>query len=136
MAELKGIDAVYADGDMVFVEGDAAADMYVVRSGSVEIFRMRDGVRTVLERVGPGGFFGEMALFSPSVRSASAVACGEVHLEAIDTPTFQAYLGDPLIWSICAKLSERARRATAHLGGGGLDDVIDTEPDSVQGDDV
>ncbi|MDZ4168829.1 MAG: cyclic nucleotide-binding domain-containing protein [Coriobacteriia bacterium] len=136
MAELTGILGVFADGDTVFEEGDAAADMYVVRSGAVEIVRERDGARTVLERVEPGGFFGEMALFSPGVRSASAVACGETHLEAIDTPTFQAYLDDPIIWTICAKLSERVRRATAWPAEGDPAVPTDANPDHVQGDDV
>ncbi len=112
MSDLTGIIATYPDGDVIFREGDAAADMFVVRSGAVDIVRENENGREVLERVKPGEFFGELALFSPAVRSATAVAVGETTVEAIDRPTFQAYVSDPLVWSICAKLSERLRRAT------------------------
>lgn len=112
MSELTGILATYTDGDLIFGEGDAAADMFVVRSGAVDIVRGVEGGREILERVEPGEFFGEVALFSPAARSASAVAVGETTVEAIDTPTFQAFVGDPLVWRICAKMSERLRRAT------------------------
>jgi CRP-like cAMP-binding protein len=113
MDALNGLAMDFADGDIVFLEGDAAADMFVVRSGAVDIVRDRDGARELLERVGEGGFFGEVALFSPGPRTATAVASGPTRLEVIDLPTFQAFVGDPLVWMICAKLSERLRRAGA-----------------------
>ena len=63
MSELTGIIATYPDGDVIFREGDAAADMFVVRSGAVDIVRENESGREVLERVRPGEFFGELALF-------------------------------------------------------------------------
>lgn len=112
MARLEGIVARFEDGEIIFTEGDAAADMYLVTDGSVEIVRERGGSIEVLEVVEPGGFFGEMALFSPGARAATAIARGATEVEVVDLPTFQAFVGDPTVWRICAKLSERCRGAS------------------------
>ena len=57
-------------GDVIFREGDAADEMYVIKTGTVEI---RVGNR-VLEKLGENMVFGEMALIDSSRRSADAVA--------------------------------------------------------------
>src|SRR5262249_46698608 len=57
-------------GDVVFREGDAADEMYVIKTGTIEI---RVGNR-VLEKLGENTIFGEMALIDSSRRSADAVA--------------------------------------------------------------
>jgi len=57
-------------GDVIFREGDAAGEMYVIKTGTVEI---RMGNR-VLEKLGENTIFGEMALIDSSRRSADAVA--------------------------------------------------------------
>lgn len=112
---LEGIRRTFADGDVIFSRGDAAADMYVVREGSVEIVAWGADGPTALEVVEPGGVFGEMALFSPGPRSASAVARGETVCEVVDRPTFQAYVKDPVLWAMCKRMSERLRKATADM---------------------
>jgi CRP-like cAMP-binding protein len=59
----------------VIVEEDSLGDvMYVVRSGTVEVWA--DG--ELIEEIGPGGIFGEMALIDRSARSASVVARDKV----------------------------------------------------------
>lgn len=109
---LQGFPVTYEDGAVIFSRGDAAADMYVVRSGSVEIVGWSAQGPVSLETVEPGGVFGEMAIFSPGPRSASAVARGETVCEVVDKPTFLEYVNDPMVWAICKRLSERLRRAT------------------------
>jgi CRP-like cAMP-binding protein len=60
----------FAAGRAIMKEGDTGALMYIVLEGTVAI-----AIQTkVVERVGPGGFFGEMALVDQSPRSASATA--------------------------------------------------------------
>lgn len=109
---LAGIPVTYADGEVIFSRGDAAADMFIVRSGSVEIVGWGTEGPISLEVVEPGGVFGEVAIFAPGPRSASAVARGETVCELIDKPTFLEYVQDPVIWAICQRLSERLRRQT------------------------
>ncbi len=60
----------YKAGDVVVREGEAAKEMFVVRSGRVSI---RVHGKTI-EEVGSGGMFGEMALIDHSPRSATIVA--------------------------------------------------------------
>lgn len=74
----------FAGGDKIFVTEDDAKVMYVVRSGRVNI--MASGV--VLETIGPGGLFGEMALIDGAPRSASAVALEETEVAPIDRNAF------------------------------------------------
>jgi CRP/FNR family cyclic AMP-dependent transcriptional regulator len=71
-------------GAVVFKDGDAPDNMYVVLSGDVEI-RLRD---TVIETVSEGGTFGEMALIDGSARSATVNAKTACELAAIDKKTF------------------------------------------------
>jgi len=57
-------------GEKIFMEGQPGEYMYGVISGQVEI--TKNG--KVVDTVGPGGIFGEMALIDKAPRSASAVA--------------------------------------------------------------
>ena len=57
-------------GTVLFAKGDRAAELYVVKSGRIEIGN--DGV--VYEVVSAGGIFGEMALALDTRRTAAARA--------------------------------------------------------------
>lgn len=74
----------FSTGDKIFLTEDDASVMYVVRSGRVNI--MVSGV--VLETIGPGGLFGEMALIDGAPRSATAVAVEEAEVAPIDRNAF------------------------------------------------
>ena len=54
-------------GQVVFSAGDAGREMFIVRTGSVDL-RIGD---TLLETVEQGGIFGELALVDPAPRSAT-----------------------------------------------------------------
>lgn len=73
-----------AAGELLFRSGEAGREMYIVRSGTVEL---RLGTR-LLEVVEPGGVVGEMALIDPAPRSASAVAGPGCSVVAIDEQLF------------------------------------------------
>jgi len=60
--------ATYSSGETIFAAGDKGDKMYVIRSGEVEI--ERDG--KIVEKLGPGGIFGEMALIDGAPRAATA----------------------------------------------------------------
>ena len=84
LLQRAGEPRAYAVGDFVFRDGDDAACMYVLRSGTVEI--RKDG-RT-LERVEAGGIFGEMALIDVEARSADAVCTADAELIPIEKRRF------------------------------------------------
>ena len=71
-------------GEVVFSAGDPADRMYVVTDGTVAL-SIGD---TVLEVVGPGGLFGEMAVIDREPRSATAVVETDATLVSIDKRRF------------------------------------------------
>jgi len=74
----------YKAGDVIFREGDPALELFVIKSGKVEI---RLGNR-LLETVPELGLFGEMALIDGSPRSATAVAATDVTLVPVGEKQF------------------------------------------------
>jgi len=77
---------VFPEGQVVFNEGDPGQQMYVVTAGEAEI---RIGGR-VLETLGAGEIFGEMALVDPGQpRAATVAAKTELKCAVIDERRFQ-----------------------------------------------
>jgi len=71
-------------GDVIFNQGDAAEELFIIQSGEVEI---RLGNR-VLEKLSNYNFFGEMALIDSTPRSATAVAITDVKLVPVGEKQF------------------------------------------------
>ncbi len=69
---------------VIMKEGDAGISMYIVIRGRVSVSIKN----TVVERVGPGGTFGEMALVDHATRSATATAETECQLLSISRADF------------------------------------------------
>jgi CRP-like cAMP-binding protein len=63
----------YKAHETIFEAGDPGSGMYMIRSGSVQIYAEdQNGVDEELARLNPGDFFGETTLTAPAPRSASA----------------------------------------------------------------
>ena len=105
----------YPQGRRVLGEGSKAAVMYVVVSGRVAI---SIGGK-VVERLGPGGAFGEAALVDQSSRMASAVAETDCELQSITRAAFlQLVKSTPdFAFGVLASLAERLRFLTERLPG-------------------
>jgi CRP/FNR family transcriptional regulator, cyclic AMP receptor protein len=71
-------------GQVIFETGDPGREMFIVRTGSVQL---RIG-ETVLETVEQGGIFGELALVDAAPRSATAVAGPDCTLVLVDAAAF------------------------------------------------
>jgi diguanylate cyclase (GGDEF)-like protein len=62
-------------GEVIFNEGDAGDQLYIVQSGAVAIYGMLPGgKRRRVAEFSPGDFFGEMAIIDNAPRSATCVA--------------------------------------------------------------
>ena len=74
----------YKVGDVIFKEGDPAEELFVVKSGTVEI---RLGNR-LLDTLPERSIFGEMALIDHGPRSATAIAATDVTLVPVGEKQF------------------------------------------------
>lgn len=62
-------------GELIFGEGDVGKELYIVEEGSVAISKaIKDNLEQVLAHMGPGDYFGEMAVIENIPRTASASA--------------------------------------------------------------
>ncbi len=88
----------YPAGTVLFQEGDAGDEMYVIHSGRVELTRRFKDRTNVLAVLPPGEFFGEMAIVNNRPRSATATVLDDAQLLVIDSRTFEAMIrGKPEI---------------------------------------
>jgi CRP/FNR family transcriptional regulator len=72
-------------GHVVFREGDPGDRLFVVVDGKVKISRASaDGRENLLAVLGPGEMFGELSLFDPGPRTATASALTETTLASLD----------------------------------------------------
>lgn len=69
----KCINAFGVD-DVIFEEGSAGRELFVVLEGEVEIAKVDGARKTSIIKLGKGEFFGEMAVIDGSARSATAIA--------------------------------------------------------------
>ena len=68
--------AHYEPGDVVFRQGDLGDLLYIILEGEAEIWRRQDDQDRLVARLGPGDYFGEMALLNAHTRSAT-VKCSQ-----------------------------------------------------------
>lgn len=85
----------YVAGEVIFQQGDHADLVYVIDSGSVEIFRPGpDGVEQHLATLPPGQYFGELGPILGFPRSASARAETDTTLTAYGPREFRQQVLD------------------------------------------
>ncbi len=109
--DLKRFEA----GEVVFNEGDEGDRMYVVKSGTVTL----GSGDQVVEEVGPGGLFGEMALLGSRPRSLTATAVTDCELVAIEAGRFWYLVQETPYFAqvVMRVMADRLQRQTAQPGG-------------------
>ncbi len=116
---------VYHEGEVLFVEGDPGQALFIIESGRVELSKLDpEGRPQRLIVLGPGDFFGEMALLEQLPRSASATALerSTLHLLARrkmeDLLQHHPLIGVSIMRHLAQLLSARLRRASQSLVAG------------------
>lgn len=86
-----------AAGETVVRQGDPAERFFIVVSGRLEVRRREDGgEERVLNAMGPGQFFGEVAIMQDRPRTASVVAVEPSTLLALDRSRFRDLVSQSL----------------------------------------
>jgi len=107
----------FAEGQILFKEGDRADGVFRVLSGAVDVLRELDGDPILLGTVRAGQFIGEMGIVENRPRSATARAASEVEVEIL-TPTefFDQIAGSPrAARELIQRLSQRLREADERI---------------------
>lgn len=114
-AELERLAAIMREekvpeGRVLFDVGDPGASMYVVKSGKIRISIPGDsGEEVQLAQLGPGEFFGELALLDGQPRSARAGAAETTDLYVLSRESFLSFVGSRPETAL-AMLSATAKR--------------------------
>ena len=118
MAGLSKFRQSYRKSEVIFKEGSAGSEMYLIHSGRVLLSVRQDETREVpLVVLNPGDFFGEMALVDDSPRSATASAVeDDTELIIMDRARFlfmvrqQPEFALSLMHTLCRRLRDMDKR--------------------------
>ncbi|HET9654058.1 MAG TPA: Crp/Fnr family transcriptional regulator [Kineosporiaceae bacterium] len=105
-------------GEVLFHEGDPGDRLYVIVEGKVKLGRTSgDGRENLLAILGPGEMFGELSLFDPGPRNATATAVSDAVLIGLGSEDLVSWLtGRPDVSrQLLRALARRLRRTNENL---------------------
>lgn len=121
--ELVGISSLFTErkykkNSILFFEGDIGEELFVVKSGTVKIYRIDNTKQITLALFRSGDFFGEMSIMQrDSTRSANAETLEASVIYSLKRTTFYEYIGRSP--ALCLRLLEesmnRLRRANEQI---------------------
>ncbi|MBI4429582.1 MAG: Crp/Fnr family transcriptional regulator [Ignavibacteriales bacterium] len=121
-----GVRQKYKKGNIVVLEQESGAALFVIITGKVKVVRTdEDGREVILSMFGPGEFFGEMSLLDGLARSASVVATVKSELFMIHRRDFLQLLEEypQVAISLLAELAMRLRKADMQIKSLSLKDA-------------
>jgi putative ABC transport system ATP-binding protein len=95
-AQSRFVPITIPAGAIVIRQGDEADRFYIITSGQAEVLLEHPGGQEILvDTLGPGRYFGEIALLQGGRRTATvrASAAGPVEAVTLDGPAFEAVIG-------------------------------------------
>jgi len=119
-AELEALSGVFAartakNGERIVAEGTPITTFSIVLQGTVNVRRLAKKREVLLARIGRGGFFGEIHLFTAGDATASIDAVGDVTLAEVDSPALREFMesnpvtGYKIVSSLLVELSHRLK---------------------------
>jgi len=121
--ELTAIAAVakprrYAKDEVIFYADESGDVFCLIREGQVKVTMISpEGKEIILSLLGPGDFFGEMALLDDEPRSATVVATEPLELMTIWRKDFLQILSEnfDITKKVLAEISQRLRMASSRI---------------------
>ena len=110
-----GAAKTYPKHSIVINEGDLSDTLYIIRQGKVKVYLSEtDGREVTLNILGPGEFFGELALIDEAPRSASVVTLESTSLSLVSKATFQQCIKEhtEIAMKLMRTLCQRVRSLT------------------------
>lgn len=104
----------FAPKKIILREGDYGKDVYIIISGLVLVTeRQTSGQYRILNRLGPGEIFGEMAMLEDAPRSATLISATDVKLLVLTPDQFEKIFQAHPRWAfkIIAALCRRIQSA-------------------------
>ena len=130
LAEVDRVaDEVHVEaGRTIMRQGDLGQELAVVISGTVEVERNGEVIATL----GPGSYFGEIALLESRTRTANVRAVTDVVLEVIDRRGVNTLLDDmpELARSMLSGVVRRLTELEDRLGDIAVDPALDAGTDA------
>jgi CRP/FNR family cyclic AMP-dependent transcriptional regulator len=98
-------------GMRIITQGDPGSTLYIVTSGRVDVVLERGGGQAlIVASLGPGEFFGELALFDRNPRSATVVVAEDAELLSLHRAGIRQVLrqypevAEAFLGTLCARL--------------------------------
>ncbi|WP_158675235.1 Crp/Fnr family transcriptional regulator [Thiohalobacter thiocyanaticus] len=117
----------YRKNSIIISEGDASSSLYLVLDGELKVYVSdEDGRANIINRLGPGDYFGELSLIDEQPRSASIEALTRCRLSVLTRAYFIDYLETHprVAIRMLEGMGERLRRTTDHAKSLALMDVF------------
>jgi len=105
-------------GQVIFEEGEPGDRLYVISRGKITLgHSASDGRETLLALLGPGEMFGELSLFDPGARTATATALTDAVVLGLSRDALQPLLTarPEVAMKLLQALAQRLRRTEDSL---------------------
>jgi CRP/FNR family cyclic AMP-dependent transcriptional regulator len=119
------VKKTFPKNTILFSEGDRSDSLYVICSGKIKVtINDREGNEVILAMLGPGEYFGEMALLDSEPRSACAITKESTQLLIFSKNDFMdIFSSNPIAFNLLKGLITRLREANKKIEGLALLDV-------------
>jgi CRP-like cAMP-binding protein len=107
----------FRHGHTVFSEGEPGETLYIIASGHVTITRRCRDAPTLTAVLGASDMFGELAVFDPGPRGASATALTDVKAVSLSRTAMRRWIAEhpAAVDTLLAMLARRQRRTNDEL---------------------
>jgi putative peptide zinc metalloprotease protein len=115
MAASRLIPRRYQPGEAVITQGEMGDSFFIIKEGRFDVWVEREGQKSKVAALGPGEYFGEIALLLDMPRTASVVSQGQGLVLKLHKDDFKSLLGEQLyFYKSLEQASSRRLKDTRH----------------------
>ncbi len=108
----------YAPDTAIFFQGEPSDSLYMLLKGCVKVTETSsDGHEKILDILGAGEIFGELAMLDGNPRSATVTTCEPTELACLSHKDFRQFVATrpDVLWKVLASLCERVRKTSTSM---------------------